>query len=95
VVIRIGFPVKKTDAHGDYFECQSEIGDGVERTVRPMRGSDAFEAIFVAITMIGVELMIFTDFSADRFTWMNGSESGLCFPTPPDFSLDAMHGDPE
>ena len=93
LAIRIGFPVMKSDAHGNYFECQAEIGDGVDRTVRPMRGPDAFEAIFVAIKMIGVELTLFTDLGADRFTWMDGSEFGLRFPT--DLSLDAMDGDPE
>ena len=95
LVIRIGFPLKKTDAHGDYIECQAEIGDGVSRIVRPMRGTDAFEAIFVAIKMIGVDLTHFRDVSGDRFTWMNGSEFGLRFPTEPDYSLDALHDEPD
>jgi hypothetical protein len=59
VMIKIGFPAKRGD---DYFECQAEISDEVNRIVRPMRGRDAFEAIFVAISMIGVELIYLLTF---------------------------------
>jgi hypothetical protein len=59
--------------------------------VRPMRGNDAFEAIILAIFNIGVELALFSDISADRFTWLLGKQTGLKFPTMPDYTLKAIH----
>ena len=90
VMIKIGFPAKRGN---DYFECQAEIGDEVNRIVRPMRGRDAFEAIFLAISMIEVELNLLTDVSQDKVSWLNGQEIGLQVPTAPDHSLNALYGE--
>ena len=76
LVIKIAFPLKRGD--GD-FGCRAEIGDGIQRIVGPMRGCDAFEAMFVALKMIGVELALFTDLASDRFSWRGGQEIGLRF----------------
>ena len=84
--VKIAFPVATPE--GD-FVCRAEIGS--YRIVRPMRGRDAFEAVFVALKMIGVELTLFADVSNDRITWEHGQETGLRFPTEPDFSLDCIH----
>lgn len=89
LTIRIGFPTRKADGG---FECQAEIGDGRTRVVRPMIGCDAFEALLLALKNIGIELTLFSDVTSDRFTWLGGQQTGLRFPTMPDYSLDALHG---
>jgi hypothetical protein len=92
VTVRIGFPVR-SDA--GLFECQAEIGDDSTRIVRPMKGIDAFEAIFVALMMIGVELTLFSSIESDRFSWLDGHQLGLQFPSMPDYSLNAIHEKPK
>jgi hypothetical protein len=82
--LAIAFP--RTVADGGY-ECRAEITDGDCRIVRPMRGVDAMEALLLAIANIGVELHLLTDSAEDRFTWLDGKESGVRFPSLPDFSL--------
>jgi len=85
--IVVAFP--REAAAGGY-ECRAEIGDDEACVVRPMRGVDAFEALMLALVNIGAELSLFTDPSSDRFTWLNGQQEGLNFPTLPDYSLNPV-----
>jgi len=85
ITVKIAFPVLAPE--GD-FVCSAEIGDDSNRIVRPMRGQDVFGALFNAVMIIAIEFPLFADVVRDRFTWNNGRENGLCFPTAPHYSLD-------
>jgi uncharacterized protein (DUF58 family) len=82
--LALAFPTLAAD--GSY-ECRAEIADEDERIVRPMRGRDALEALMLALINISAELHLFTDLAIDRFTWLDGKETGLRFPSLPDYSL--------
>ena len=85
--VAVGFPERTQDGG---FECRAEIADENQCIVRPMRGRDAFESLMLALLNIGIELPLFSDLSADRFTWLDGQEKGLRFPALPDSSLNAV-----
>lgn len=89
VVIRIGFP-KQMRPDG-WCECVAEIDDGVSINVKTMNGVDAFEALFVAIMLIGTELTFIQENLQRNLTWMNGERHHLAFPTNPEFRLSAIH----
>ncbi len=88
ITIRIGFP---TALENGYFECKSEIADGRVRIMRPRCGVDAFEAVLLALYNIGIELTILTGVKTDHFTWLDGKQAGLRFPTMPNFTLKSIH----
>src|SRR4051812_20036624 len=83
--LRVAIAVPVRLANGRY-ECRAEIGDGRQRVVRPLNGADAVEALLLAVINIGTELHLFVNAEHDHFTWRDGNEAGLRFPTLPDFS---------
>jgi hypothetical protein len=88
VVVRIGTP-KRRPSDGRY-ECIMEVDEGTAVSVKPMNGVDAFESLFLAIMVIGIELSSIHRSKHHRLIWMNGWSQNLRFPAPPDFSLSAV-----
>lgn len=88
VIVRIGYPKKRSDGR---YECTTEVDDGRSLNIKPMNGVDAFEALFVAIMLIGTELAFIRESLQRPMTWMEGEGRDLSFPVYPDFSLSAVY----
>ena len=88
VMVRIGFPKQRFDGR---YECVAEIDDGESVNVKPMNGVDAFEALFVAIMLIGTELAFTSEMLGRPLTWMEKGRRDLAFPVHPDFSLSGIY----
>lgn len=82
--IRIGKPRLRPDGR---FECVAELDEGDVVSSKPMNGVDAFEALQLALMLIGIELSFIKSDSGKSLTWAGGSRRDLGVPTGPDFSL--------
>jgi hypothetical protein len=51
--------------------------------------------VFAALMMIGFELTSFSSIESDQFSWLDGHQLGLQFPSMPDYSLNAIHEKPK
>jgi hypothetical protein len=89
VTVRIGFP-KQRPNDGRY-ECLAEIDDGESVDVKPMNGIDAFEALFVAIMLMGTELVFTQEYLKRTLIWMGKDRRDLAFPIYPEYSLSAVY----
>jgi hypothetical protein len=83
IIVRIGFPRQRSD--DERFECVAEIDDGEEVSSKAMNGADAFEALQLALALIGVELKYLTDYHGGDFVWLQGQRNDLGFPSYPDW----------
>jgi hypothetical protein len=81
VVVRLGKP-RLRDFDGKY-ECGTEISEGGRVWVRRMVGDDAFEALQLALRLVGTDLNHINDqlFSqASCPLWSNGDRRDLVLP---------------
>ena len=85
ITVRIGFPTKREN--DDRYECIVDISEGGHTNVKPMNGVDAFEALQLALIMIGTIICSIRDNSDGSLTWFDGRRSDIGFPTFPDFSM--------
>lgn len=69
------------------FECAVSIADGRDNIERRLNGEDQFEALFVAIVFIGIELGLRLRMPIEQVHWHGGKCSGISFPIGPEFSL--------
>jgi hypothetical protein len=84
ITARIGIPRKTSDGR---YECVAEVDEGDVVSSKPMNGVDAFEAIQLALMLIGAELNYIKEHSTNSLTWLDGTRTDLGLPTYPDFSL--------
>ena len=85
LTIRLSEPMRASAGGG--FECAVSIADGSDNIERRMVGEDQFNALFVAIVYIGIELGLRIRMPMDQVHWHGGSCSGISFPIGPAFSL--------
>jgi hypothetical protein len=88
VTIRIGLP--KPRASDGRYECGAEIREGGRVWVRLLNGIDAFEALQLALMLIGTDLNHINQQLNGLLSWRDGKTSSLAFPTPPEFSLQSV-----
>jgi hypothetical protein len=80
VLVLLGKPQKLPD-HSDYF-CPYQIkGAGTQR-VKYACGVDAFQALELALSTLGVELEVLNKELGGRLRWGCGEEGKFGFPPP-------------
>jgi hypothetical protein len=89
VIVRIGFPKERSDGR---YDCGAEIDQGDLVTTKYMNGVDAFEALQLALILIGTELQCIRDHRDKSFSWHEGKRHDLGFPTYPDLSMTPIIG---
>jgi hypothetical protein len=87
ITARIAFPRQLSDGR---YECLTEIDSGENTEAKPINGVDAFEAIQLALSYIGVNLWSFSGRGEDVLAWLEGKRRDLAFPTPPDLSMEPI-----
>jgi hypothetical protein len=87
VIVRIGLP--KPRLQDAQYECPVEIDDGVQIKVRPMIGADAFEALQMALVLVGTDLKSMAE-QMGELVWGNGQRRDIGFPVEPDYSLKSV-----
>lgn len=85
VTIRLGRP-KLRNEDGRY-ECGAEICEYGRVWVRYLNGADEFEALQLALILIGTDLKHINDQLSGRLRWLKEKREDLAFPTYPNFSL--------
>jgi hypothetical protein len=69
------------------YECAAEIDEGGRVWVRYLTGSDALEALQLALIILGTDLKHTNEQLGDALCWSSGQRRDLGLPTYPDFSL--------
>jgi hypothetical protein len=80
VIVLMGKPERFPD-HTDYY-CPYQIKGFGRDKVMAIGGVDAFQAIQLALSTIGVELEVMSKDCSGRFLWDAGSQGDLGFPVP-------------
>jgi len=88
ITARIGMPRKRADGR---YECGAELQEPAMTTLRYMNGVDAFEAIQLALVVLGVDLKHINEQLDGALCWQQ-SNQGVGLPSYPDFSLSEMLG---
>jgi hypothetical protein len=92
VTVRIGLPRQRV-SDGRY-ECGAEISEGGRIWVRYLNGVDAFEALYLALIIIGTDLKHLDHQLNGKLYWSDGKRTDLAFPTFPEFSLKSVMDSP-
>ncbi len=85
IVVRMGRPRKKREE--ERYECPVEIIGWGRTRLRPVNGSDVFEAVQLGLILIGTELKRFCERTGHVLKWSGGSRTDIAFPVYPDYSL--------
>jgi hypothetical protein len=85
VIVRLGKPRKRP--YDTFFECAAELRQRERTWIRYMAGPDAFEALQLALMIIGTDLKHIHEQSGGQLVWLNATRTDVAFPTYPDYSL--------
>ena len=69
------------------YECAVEIAGWGKTRVRAFNGVDAFEALQLALIVIGTDVKHISEQVSGPLTWSEGARQDLAFPVYPDYSL--------
>lgn len=61
--------------------CRAVVVEGESVSSKPMNGADAFEALQLALNVVGVELWSIVDESKGTISWLDGQMTGLGMPS--------------
>jgi hypothetical protein len=79
VLVLLGKPQKLPD-HSDYY-CPYQIKGAGDEKVRYMCGIDTFQALQLALSILGVELEVLNKELGGRLRWECDDSGGLGFPS--------------
>jgi len=85
ITVRLGWPrkVRKQKC----FVCPVEMVGWGETTLRPVSGCDVFEALQLALILIGTDLKYLDDHSGGALRWVDKQRDHIGFPVYPEYSL--------
>jgi hypothetical protein len=93
VTVKIGRP--RLRVRDGLYECAAEISESGRVWVRYLTGSDAFEALQLALIILGTDLKHINEQLGNALRWSDEERADLGLPTYPDFSLRPIMDGPE